>query len=110
MIFRCLVCGYLHDGNEPPAQCPKCGSDSSHFTEVPQDEADKIIRSRFTNDLHLQLSATLDNVIMITEEGISDDLDPGCVDVFSKTRNWALESKKMITAELAGHMKKGKWN
>lgn len=110
MIFRCTICGYLHDGNEPPDFCPKCGADGSNFVEVAQDEADKIIRSRFTNDLHLQLSAVLDNVIMITEEGISDDLDPGCVDIFSKTRNWALQSKKMITAELATHIKKGKWN
>ena len=110
MIWRCSVCGYLHDGSEPPEKCPKCGADRSKYGEVPREEADKIIRARFSNDLHLQLSATLDNVIMIAEEGINDELDPGCVDIFSKARNWALETKKMTTAELATHMKKGKWN
>ncbi len=109
-MWRCGVCGYLHEGSEPPEKCPKCGAEREKFSEVAQEEADKILRSRFTNDLHMQLSANLDNVIMIAEEGINDDLDPGCVDVFSKTRNWALEAKAMIVAELAGHMKKGKWN
>lgn len=110
MIWRCGVCGYIHDGSSPPQSCPKCGAEASQYSEVPREEADQILRARFSNDLHLQLSANLDNVIAIAEEGISDDLDPGCVDVFTKTRNSALEAKKMITAELAIHMKKGKWN
>ncbi len=29
--WRCLVCGYVHEGNEPPEECPVCGADSSQF-------------------------------------------------------------------------------
>lgn len=109
-MFRCQICGYVHDGRQVPDLCPKCGAEQTNYSSVPQDQVDKILRARFTNDLHLQLSATMDNVIMIADEGISDDLDPGCVDLFIKARNAALETKRMIAAELATHMKKGKWN
>lgn len=26
MKWRCSVCGYLHEGNKPPAECPQCSS------------------------------------------------------------------------------------
>jgi rubrerythrin len=29
--WRCDVCGYIHDGEEPPDFCPRCGADKSHF-------------------------------------------------------------------------------
>ncbi|MCP4645106.1 MAG: hypothetical protein GY851_31985 [bacterium] len=27
----CVVCGYVHDGPEPPDECPQCGADASQF-------------------------------------------------------------------------------
>lgn len=27
----CTVCGYVHEGNEPPAQCPQCKQPASKF-------------------------------------------------------------------------------
>jgi len=30
--WKCGVCGYIHDGDEPPAQCPKCGASAVKFT------------------------------------------------------------------------------
>lgn len=27
----CKVCGYVHEGDEPPEVCPLCGVDSSEF-------------------------------------------------------------------------------
>jgi len=24
--WRCGVCGYVHDGDNPPEKCPKCGA------------------------------------------------------------------------------------
>lgn len=35
--WKCIVCGYIHTGDEPPEQCPVCGADRSKFVEV--DEA-----------------------------------------------------------------------
>lgn len=29
--WKCSVCGYLHEGPEPPATCPVCGADRSQF-------------------------------------------------------------------------------
>ena len=31
--WRCTVCGYVHEGPEPPEQCPNCGSPREKFVE-----------------------------------------------------------------------------
>ncbi|MDR2889364.1 MAG: NADH peroxidase [Lachnospiraceae bacterium] len=31
--FICSVCGYVHEGNEPPAQCPQCKVPAEKFRE-----------------------------------------------------------------------------
>ena len=31
--FVCQVCGYVHEGDEPPAQCPQCKAPASKFVE-----------------------------------------------------------------------------
>lgn len=33
MKFRCSVCGYVHEGNKPPVECPQCSSASGEFVE-----------------------------------------------------------------------------
>ena len=33
--FVCLVCGYVHTGDEPPASCPICGAGADQFKEMP---------------------------------------------------------------------------
>lgn len=32
--WQCTVCGYIHEGNEPPEECPVCGADRSKFVEI----------------------------------------------------------------------------
>ena len=32
--FRCLVCGYVYEGENPPAECPQCHAPASKFAEV----------------------------------------------------------------------------
>ena len=32
--FRCLVCGYVYEGENPPAECPLCHAKSEKFVEV----------------------------------------------------------------------------
>jgi hypothetical protein len=32
--WRCTVCGYIHEGEEPPEKCPVCGADRSKFVEI----------------------------------------------------------------------------
>ncbi len=31
MKYVCSVCGYVHEGDEPPAECPQCHAPSSKF-------------------------------------------------------------------------------
>ncbi len=35
--FICTVCGYVFEGEEPPAECPVCGQPREKFKEAPMD-------------------------------------------------------------------------
>ena len=35
--WQCTVCGYIHEGPEPPDECPVCGADKSEFIELKAD-------------------------------------------------------------------------
>ncbi len=37
--FVCTVCGYVHEGNEAPAQCPQCKAPASKFVEKQENAA-----------------------------------------------------------------------
>jgi rubrerythrin len=32
--FGCTVCGYMHEGESPPAVCPDCGAPAEEFREI----------------------------------------------------------------------------
>ena len=36
--FKCNVCGYIHEGDAAPANCPVCGVPASEFTELKQEK------------------------------------------------------------------------
>jgi len=36
--WQCTVCGYIHEGDEPPEECPVCGADRSKFIEIVTEE------------------------------------------------------------------------
>ena len=29
--WRCMICGYIHDGPQPPVVCPVCGASAAMF-------------------------------------------------------------------------------
>lgn len=107
--WRCGVCGYIHDGAEAPEFCPKCGAPREKFAEVEQAAAALMDRARLTNELHMELSASLEKAKAISRRGIEDNLDPTCVALFQKVVSQAESFQRMIQAELAAHMGKGKW-
>ena len=37
--WKCTVCGYVHEGAEPPETCPVCGADKSKFIEITEEAA-----------------------------------------------------------------------
>jgi uncharacterized membrane protein len=36
--WKCTVCGYLHEGAEPPEFCPLCGADRAKFIPLEQEK------------------------------------------------------------------------
>jgi rubrerythrin len=34
MKWECTVCGYIHEGDEPPEECPICGAPKDAFVKV----------------------------------------------------------------------------
>ncbi len=42
-IWICSVCGYVHEGAEPPEECPQCGASSDQFEKetAPQKQEEK---------------------------------------------------------------------
>ena len=107
--WKCGVCGYIHDGEEICDVCPKCGAEAEKFTELDEAAADLIERARHTNALHAQLIDLARQIERVCEDGIRDDLDPGCVDVFKKTLQASYEIMKLSMTEMAVHVKKEKW-
>jgi len=108
-MWRCGNCGYVWDGDAPPEVCPKCGAKMEQFVALEETAADLVERSRFTNNLHIQLFATLEQVMEIAEDGIDDNLDANCVKIFQRALEQAEVLQQSIKAELQSHMNKGKW-
>ena len=106
--WKC-ICGYIHDGDEVCDICPKCGSKGADFTELDEATANLIERSRHTNALHAQLIDLARQIERVCEAGVRDNLDPGCVDVFEKSRQGSYKMMKLSMTEIQGHMNKGKW-
>ncbi len=106
--WKC-VCGYVHDGDAAPAKCPKCGAPAEKFTLLDDTAAGLVERSRKTNMLHAKVIGLAREIEGACKEGIADNLDPGCVDVFTKSLNASYEMMKLSMTEVAGHMTKGKW-
>ncbi len=108
-LFKCSVCGYVHEGEDAPDKCPKCGAPKDKFVELASEDADKIYKSDRTNDIHMKLITLAGKMAKLCEEGINLNLDPACVSAFEKAKDEAWVIKQRSKAEIEGHMKKGKW-
>lgn len=108
-LWRCSVCGYVHSGEEAPDICPKCGAPKEKFVEISTEDADKILKSDRTNDIHMEIITLAGRIRELAREGIDINLDPPCVALFKNAlaESWVI--KQRSKAELEGHMKKGKW-
>ena len=54
-LWRCSVCGYVYSWEEAPDTCPKCGAPKDKFVEISAEDADKILKSDRTNDIHMEI-------------------------------------------------------
>ncbi|MEM3346283.1 MAG: rubredoxin, partial [Desulfurococcaceae archaeon] len=94
---------------EPPEKCPKCGAPRNQFKQLSDQEAELVTRSRRSNYLHMKALTLLRELLVVAEELINDNLDPGCVKIANEEKEFALTTIQKIMAELETHMKKGKW-
>jgi rubredoxin len=108
-LWKCKVCGYVHQGENPPDFCPKCNVDKTNFVELSAEDAQKIYNSDRTNDIHMNIINDCMKMIALCEEGIKLNLDPNCVSAFEKAKNELWVIKQRAKAELEGHVNKGKW-
>ncbi len=109
MKWRCQVCDYVHDGDEAPERCPKCGAPKEKFAQIDAAAADLIERSRKGNGLLCRLISISEDLLALAEAGIEDNLDPSCVQLYKQLRVKATELRQAAKAEIAAHMSKGKW-
>ncbi|MBM4142677.1 MAG: rubredoxin [Lentisphaerae bacterium] len=107
--WKCGVCGFIHDGDNAPEKCPKCGAPKEKFVLLDEAAAKLVERSRHTNTLHTRAITLARDLEAVCKEGIKDNLDPACVDVFNKSLAHAYEMMKLSMTEIQGHMNKGKW-
>lgn len=108
-LWKCSVCGYIHEGEDAPDLCPKCGAPKDKFALLSAEDADKIYKSDRTNDIHMEIINLAMKINELCEEGIKLNLDPPCVASFEKAKKSSWVMKQIAKAELAGHMGKGKW-
>lgn len=108
-LWKCSVCGYIHDGDEAPDVCPNCGSHKEVFQKLEDDKAELIENSSITNDIHMELAAALEQIIGLAEEGQEINLDPGCYKIFTSAIETATVLRQRIKAEIQTHISKGKW-
>jgi len=109
-MYKCSVCGFVHWGDEPFDNCPKCGAAKENFKELSEDEAKLLENSRLTNEIHMELFDKLKEVEDLCAIGSDIDLDPGCSKIFNELLDEVYVKQQEIMAEIAGHVVKNKWN
>ena len=70
--FRCLVCGYVHEGENPPAECPVCRAKASKFVEIKEEGLS------WACEHHLGDGKVDDEIIM---QGLHDHFNGECSEV-----------------------------
>jgi hypothetical protein len=108
-MWRCRDCGLVWDGESAPSECPKCSAKEGRFVRLEPEVAHQIERARFTNVLLMQLYLLLEQVMDVAEDGIDEDLDRACVEIFEEAMLVAEPLQQVIKAEMEAHVKQRKW-
>ncbi|HOM01788.1 MAG TPA: rubredoxin [Acetivibrio sp.] len=108
-LWKCSVCGYIHEGDEAPEKCPKCDAPRDKFAQLSDEDANKVYISDRTNDIHMEIVNLAGRIIELCDEGIKINLDPTCVEAFNRAKNELWVVKQRSKAEMESHMKRGKW-
>ncbi len=90
-------------GDSAPAKCIKCGAPAEKFAKLEGRRGNWFERSRRTNMLNTRHDRAGREIEGVCKEGIADALDPGCVDVFTKTLNASYDMMKLSMTRWLGH-------
>ncbi len=107
-MYKCSQCSYMHWLDEIPEFCPKCMT-ADTFKTVPASDKDKIEKALYGNELLIEMADTLNKVIDIANDGIKENPDEACTDMYSRIYKSSIEMVQMIKAELENHIKNGRW-
>ncbi|MBO8484833.1 MAG: NADH peroxidase [Bacteroidetes bacterium] len=72
--FRCLVCGYVYEGENPPAECPVCHAKADKFVEVKEAEGSLA----WADEHRLGVAKGVDPEIL---QGLKDHFNGECTEV-----------------------------
>ena len=72
--FRCLVCGYVYEGENPPERCPQCKAPASKFVEIKDEEG----KPQWACEHHIGDGKVEDEEIM---EALRHDFQGECSEV-----------------------------
>jgi rubredoxin len=109
MLWKCGVCGYIHDGKDAPGKCPKCGAPKEQFVKIDDEKSKLIEKSRKTNEMHMAIGSMYKKIQKWATKIKEENLDPNCVAIAERVLKDTHETIQSIKAELQGHMNKGKW-
>jgi rubredoxin len=107
--WKCGNCGYVHDGEEAPDKCPKCGAPKEQFSRIEGEAADLIEKSRLTNEMHMAIASMYKKIQKWAKTIQDENLDPACVNIANRVMKDTHETIQAIKAELQTHMNKGKF-
>lgn len=102
-MWRCEVCGYLYEGEDPPDPCPKCGAPKNKFELLDEEEAEMMHDALATREKYEQIYEHLEAVKRLAAEGQELNLDEGCNEIFAQTQKDMETIRSTIKEELAGH-------
>lgn len=70
--YICSICGYVHEGNEPPEKCPQCKAPASKFVE----QKDDVVS--YADEHRIGVAADVDAEI---KEGLEQNFMGECTEV-----------------------------
>lgn len=63
--WKCTVCGYIHEGSEPPGSCPRCGAERDRFIPLEMEKIN-LLRDMIDTFLLHPVAAHFPNALLPT--------------------------------------------
>lgn len=76
--YVCPICGYVHEGNEPPAFCPQCKCPGSKFLVQEASECDACCKKTFAAEHVIGIAKDVDAEVL---EGLRANFTGECTEV-----------------------------